>query len=450
MRITFLVFFAALSGVCGPAMATAADDCPPLTRITSVDTTTGPGGYMLVPVKIGDAQRLMLFDTGGSLSSITPAAAAELHIPTYQSRVRIADVTGKVSDRFAIVPSITIGTAESKQAQYMVLPGDQMRGMSAGGVAGLLAPAPGVDIDIDFAGHKLSFFSPNHCDGKVVYWPTDAVAVVPMRNAGLQTGSAFSAQRFDLQTERIMIPVILDGKQVDALIDTGSTNNVLNLRVAEDRFGVDLKSPDVQPLGQLGNNASAKTYRKRFATMSFEGVTVTNPVIDLIPDKQTGAFGEDRPTGSLIHQADRGLPDLIVGMSVLSKLHMYVAYKERKVYITAAAAAAGVQSTSVSLPAGSSLRIAGSWNIQSQPVRPICEIDQNGGDLTGTCIGPQAKGELSGTVAGQAIRFQWKRVANANGNVSLWNFSGTMSADNTITGFVELNGHTAPFTATKQ
>lgn len=402
---------------------------------------------MLVPVKIGDAQRLMLFDTGGSLSSISETAAGELHIPIYQSNVRIANVAGKVSDRMAIIPSMTIGTVETKRAEYMVFPGDVLRG--AGGVAGLLAPSPGVDIDVDFAGHKLSFFSPKHCEGKVVYWQAEAVAVVPMRNAGVRTPPAFSSQRYTIQTDRLTIPVTLDGKQIDAVIDTGSTNNVLNLRIAEDRFGVDLNAPDVKPLGQLGDVASAKTYRKQFATMSFEGVTVTNPVIDLIPDRQTGVFGEDRATGSLIHPQDRGLPDLIVGMTVLSKLHMYIAYDERKVYITVGAPS-GVQNASVSRPAAPGLQISGSWSIQSQPVRPLCAIVQNGGELTGTCTGPQATGELTGTVAGQAIRFQWKRIANANGGVSLWNFSGTLSADNAITGFVELNGRTATFTATKQ
>lgn len=446
MRISYLLSIAVLSATSVPAIA-AADDCPPLTRITSVDTTSGPGGYMLVPVKFGDAQRLMLFDTGGALSSISETAAAELHIPTYDSRVRIANVAGKVSDRMAIIPSITIGTIETKRAEYMVFPGDILRG--AGGVAGLLAPSPGVDIDLDFAGHKLSFFSPKHCEGKVVYWQAEAVAVVPMRNAGLRTAPAFSSQRNVIQTDRLTIPVTLDGKQIDAVIDTGSTNNVLNLRIAQDRFGVDLNAPDVRPLGQLGNIASAKTYRKQFAAMSFDGVTVTNPIIDLIPDRQSGAFGDQRSTGSLIKPADTGLPDLIIGMSVLSKLHMYIAYDEHKVYITAGGPA-DVQNASVSASAAPALQISGSWKIQSQPVRPVCAIVQNGGELTGSCTGPQAKGELTGMVAGQAIRWQWKRVANANGNIVLWNFSGTLSADNSIAGFVELNGRTFPFTATKE
>lgn len=453
--INSLLCLTALSGACIPAIAQAADSCAPLTRITSVDTVTGPGGRMLVPVKIGDAQRLMFFNTGAALSSISATAAAELHIPTYDTtasnrRVRLANGAGKISDRYATIPSITIGTVETKRAEYMVTPGEDLPALNAAGVAGILAPSPGADIDIDFAGHKLSFFSSSHCEGKVVYWQADTVAVVPMRNAGLRTGSAVRRQLPIIQTEKIMIPVTLDGKQMEAEINTGATNNELNLRLAEDRFGFDPSAPDAQPVGQLGNVASAKIYRKQFATLSFEGVTINNPVLDLTPDKLTGVLGDQRPTGSLTQPRDRGLPDLIIGMPILSKLHMYIAYDERKVYITAAAAPAGVQNASLSAPAAPALQISGSWNIQSQAVRPVCAIVQNGGDLTGSCTGPQAKGELTGTVAAQAIRWQWKRVANANGNISLWNFSGTVSADNTITGFVELNGRTATFTATKQ
>ena len=77
-------------------------------------------------------------------------------------------------------------------------------------------------------------------------------------------------------------------------------------------------------------------------------------------------------------------------------------------------------------------------------------MNQTDDELKGSCTGPQAKGEVTGTVAGQTVRWQWKRVANNNGATSLWNFSGTMAGDNSITGFLEQNGRSAPFTATKQ
>ncbi len=426
-----------------PLPASAADQCGPLKRITAVDTVTGPAGYMLVPVKIGDAERLLLFDTGGAISSITPAAAQELHLPAYDSRVRMIGISGAVSTRYTIIPSITVGTVESKRAQYMILP-DNMPGLAQGGVAGTMAPAPGVDIDLDFAGRRLSFFSTDHCAGKVVYWPAEAVAVVPMRVAGLRQGNGA------ISTEHIIIPVKLDGKQFDALVDTGATNNVLKLSVAQQRFDLDVKAPDVQEVGQLGKNNSAKIYRKRFGTLSFEGVTVLNPMVDLVPDEVTRSLGDQRPTGSLTRPADTGLPDLILGMPVLSKTHMYIAYGERKVYITAASDTALARPASATRPAETLLNVSGSWKITSSGVAPVCDIVQTDTELKGFCSGPQAKGELSGTVTGQAIHWQWKRVANANGVTSLWNFSGTMSADNTISGFMEQSGRSAPFSATKQ
>ena len=305
---------AALSGVCIPATAQGADDCPPLIRIATVDTTTGPGGEMLVPVKIGDAERLMLFDTGGGVSSITAATARELNIPTTGSPLKTATVSGAVSARMAVIPSVTIGTLEQKRAEYMVLPSPMPAGIS-----GLLAPPRRVDIDLDFAQHKLSYFSNKHCEGKVIYWPASALAVVPMR--------------FDRSSGHILISANLDGKSIDATIDTGATGNVLKLSVATDRFGVNLSAPDVAE-ARLDNAPSEKVYRKRFATLSFEGVTVTNPEMLLIPDRQAGAFGDPRRTGSLIPPTDTGLPDLIIGMPILSRLHIYVAYAEQKIYIT--------------------------------------------------------------------------------------------------------------------
>jgi predicted aspartyl protease len=435
MRAISAITIGAVAWTALPAVA--AEQCAPLQRLTSVDTVAGPAGYMLVPVKIGDAQRLLLFDTGGAVSSLAAQTAQELHLQTIETfgRDRLVGVSGATSDRFVMIPSLTVGTAESKNVRYMIWPGNLPPG-----IAGILAPAPGVDIDLDFGANKLSFFSPDHCEGKVVYWQAQAIAVVPMRVAGLSSGP--------YSTEHIIIPVTLDGKQVDALVDTGATVNTLNLRVASDRFNFDPNAPDVQQVGQLGNNSSAKVYRKQFGTLSFEGVTVANPVLDILPDEQTRALGDQRRTGQLTRPADRGLPDLIIGMPVLRKTHMYVAYRERKLYITAASTAPSAQQASLSGPPGAS--ISGSWKITAPGIAPICAILQNDNELKGTCTGPGATGELTGSIAGQAIRWQWKRTLNRNGGLSLWNFSGTMTGDGTVTGFVEVGARSAPFTATKQ
>ena len=35
------------------------------------------------------------------------------------------------------------------------------------------------DIDMDFGAERVNFFSTDHCEGKVVYWPHQVLAVVP-------------------------------------------------------------------------------------------------------------------------------------------------------------------------------------------------------------------------------------------------------------------------------
>ena len=38
------------------------------------------------------------------------------------------------------------------------------------------------DLDLDYAGGKVSYFTPDHCDGHVVYWTTSPASVVPFRH----------------------------------------------------------------------------------------------------------------------------------------------------------------------------------------------------------------------------------------------------------------------------
>jgi hypothetical protein len=127
----------------------------------------------------------------------------------------------------------------------------------------------------------------------------------------------------------------LDGRRVNAMLDTGAAITVLNLDIARRTFRVDVNAPDVEKVGEIGRSQTS-VYRKQFKTIAFEGVTVTNPMITMYPDLMGGSsLGETR-TGSMIRDARSGLPDVILGMNVLSEMHVYIASKERKLYITAA------------------------------------------------------------------------------------------------------------------
>jgi hypothetical protein len=99
------------------------------------------------------------------------------------------------------------------------------------------------------------------------------------------------------------------------------------------------------PPGNLKDDPDNKVYPRQFANLSFEGVTVANPVIFVRPLVYGGGPGVDQPGDDLRlgsraeHKDDiitRLAPDLRLGMDVLRHLHIYVATAESKLYITEA------------------------------------------------------------------------------------------------------------------
>ena len=62
--------------------------------------------------------------------------------------------------------------------------------------------------EMDFAGQKMNYFLPDHCFGKVVYWPHGDVAQISINLA---------------DQAWIKVPVTIDGKSFLAIIDTGAT-----------------------------------------------------------------------------------------------------------------------------------------------------------------------------------------------------------------------------------
>lgn len=328
--ITISVFGTLLSTAALPAVA---QDCKPLNVLIATEMRP-ERGVPTIPVTIGDAAKKLTVNTASVFSELSQPAIKEMSLNTLQARVRLLNNAGQSSDRYVILPSLGIGGAKSDAVKFMVSPAPGPLNPNDASLAGVLGPdiLQNYDVDMDFGAQKLQLISPDHCDGKVLYWTAPTVAIVPMRLAA--DGKA-------------VIFVNLDGKRLEAVLNTGQVNTTMNLNVAEDRFKVDVNAPDVKQVGQVGGNASAKVYRRQFQSLTFEGVTITNPEIILVPDEVRARMpNKNRPaTGSLTRgdTVTSGLADLTLGMSTLRRLHLYIAYRERKVYLTEAASAAPAQ-----------------------------------------------------------------------------------------------------------
>jgi predicted aspartyl protease len=303
------------------ADAARAEDCAPLTTVASVDMSLDPVGRPLIPVTMESASRLMLVDTGGVLSEITPQAAAELRLPQKSVGVLLYDASGRATGKAATLASFALGRLTATSFDLMV--GTDMDLGDDPRVAGVLAPSnlSHYDVDFDFGGAKFNLLSPDHCEGKVVYWKADSIAVIPIRIS---------------RAGHVILPITLDGHPLTALLDTGSDGTYVTRTSAEGDVGLNLNAPDVLEVGTLPDRPNAKMYQHMFKSLALEGISVSNPTVGIIPDLTHFLYAMPPPLGSHIQATPD--PDaqatVILGMNVLRHLHIYIAYKEQKLYIT--------------------------------------------------------------------------------------------------------------------
>ena len=114
------------------------------------------------------------------------------------------------------------------------------------------------------------------------------------------------------------IGIVIDGKEIAAQIDTGSSRSLFSLDEAQRLFGFDASA-----LAALQEDGLGRRQKYPFKALTFGGVSVANPDIILVPDAE-----------SRLH----GPPHIILGMGILRQLHLYISYREKKLYVTPASA----------------------------------------------------------------------------------------------------------------
>ncbi len=272
------------------AAPTPAPDCR-LKRRALLDITMDDTGRITVPVTVNGLAKDIMIDTGAESTMIAAELVRELKLPTKPAAIVMMGVGRVLGDRYVAIDEFGVGQMKGKNFKFFVL-NDPMDS------AGLLGPdfLSNFDNDFDFAAAKLRLFSPDHCPGKVMYWTRGSYGVVP----------------FEIEANHIMVKVLLDGKEVKAAIDTGAADTVMSLDMASRAF-------------DLNGDKLKRSRHYPFKTLSFGEVIVGNPAILLIPDEESGVMGH--------HSRDL---QMIIGMGVLRRLHLYLSYKEKTIYVTPA------------------------------------------------------------------------------------------------------------------
>ena len=303
-RTSFAAFAVCL--LLSAVSARAEDDCR-LQIVASLPLEIDQTGRIVVPAAIGGHPVSMLVDTGSPASILRQGMADALGL---KSEMVVAPVWFELFGgvhlyRYVKAKDFSLGGMTAAKALFLLIPDDAM----VPGQDGLLGAdfLSNLDVDFDFANAKLNLFAPHRCEGRAVYWTQDeaAIAKVPI----------------SLEDDRhIDVPIKIDGKPLKAVFDTGASRTVMNLETGMDKFGLTPASPGMQRQGNTGD--SNPSYSYTFKTLTFEGVTVNNPVVVFVPEEK-----------SQWHEYKA-----LLGIGILRQLHLYIAYKERMLYVTAATA----------------------------------------------------------------------------------------------------------------
>jgi predicted aspartyl protease len=300
-----------------------ADTCPPLKLLDQIQMVPENNGIrLMLPVTMNGVAEHMLFDTGTSISSVTRALTQELGLSAHPSlHAVLYDIDGDASYDVTSIADFKFGQQEIRNAEFQIWPGADLRTADPL-LAGIFThdQLRQYDIDVDFAHGVLKLFSPDHCKGDVLYWKPAAVA----------------EGEFDTRHGHINVEVTLDGQRLNGYIDSGAVHSLLSADSARRLFGLTHGSPETKQAGMAQNNPQDLVYPHRFAKLEFDGVVVNNPDIAILPNiigrsadrsqQSTGNRAIPRNTPAVVSQ-------LIIGMDILRKLHIYIAFREGRLYI---------------------------------------------------------------------------------------------------------------------
>ena len=350
----------ALSGLTVPALAQTACTAPTVADTVDLKSVAGTD-QMTVPIQINGTEKQFLLDIGTDHTEISATAARDLKLPgANQSTDALLNSTGynlgggggnttsnfnngtqlnaamfdvggsrSAQDYASRVRAadFTIGDATGHNLQ-LIIANDKEMGKSEpydGRMTGDFFAK--YDIEFDFAGKKLTFLSATNCTEKeIVHWPATVVATVPMTISG----------------SKMKVPVTVQGHTIDAVIDTGFAHTVMRRDIAES-LGLKAEAPDMVPDGDVRDGQGQTVYVHTFPQISFSGITAVNVPVRIQANSMVRQINRTPILGSRAQFATdpaSKVPDLAIGMDVLHQLHIYAAFGENKLYVTAAAQAA--------------------------------------------------------------------------------------------------------------
>lgn len=307
-------------GALSVSAALAEEECKPLKRYGVIPFEYTNSGNITLPASLAGQKTRLMLDTGAYWGSIRDDLAQKLNLKVRSANgIIMVDLSGERMTQVAVVPDVKVGSLNFGAAEFFVSRGDP--DVPIEDEAGLLGQnlLTQVDLEIDNANKTISLFSQDHCDGDGVHWADEAVVLeYKKQKARGRTSTRIAPSADPNQIDPPIVIADFEGEQVPVLFDTGASFTSMDLDVARKRFGVTPSTPGVEPFGKVlvAAGGTVDTYKYTFKSLSIAGVKYENlPVLLAKFDNNS---------------------QVILGMNEMKHLHLYFAFKEGRIYITAA------------------------------------------------------------------------------------------------------------------
>ncbi len=311
---------ATLIWLSGQTVAWGADAPCGLQRVAELPIKAEQG-RLLIQLQIEGHDAWVQVDTGSPFDMISSHLVDELKLRKLPiASGRAVDGAGKSLQHYVHIKKLTLSGMTAEDQDFIVMGESSAQGLPYDGIFGTNFLSA-YDVELDMPHGKMNLFTHDHCKGQVVYWTRDYAVVPFVLDASLH----------------IVMTVMLDGQPVRAVLDTGAGPSILSAQTARRTFNVDPANDGTPPDGQVmtGSGATMNFYRHRFGNLDVGGVQFHNTELEIVTDKLSRII-HDHESITAPPSDQNQATSLTIGLHHLSRIRAYIAYDERKLYISAA------------------------------------------------------------------------------------------------------------------
>jgi clan AA aspartic protease (TIGR02281 family) len=283
------------------AVADPAGGCGPA-RLGETTVAT-PRNAPIVTLFANGTPVTLLLDTGAETTVLTPAAAGRVGAqrPVVEFQRQLHSLSGSLDTSEVELRSFTVGGVAIPWRRVRVAPVN-VPGVFAGPLDGVIGAdtLSSFDVDLDLPHYRMVLYQRQACSDAKPTWAEPYTRIAAGRSKG----------------DHLFFPVQLEGRRIDAFVDTGAQLTVLSTRAAQGLGVREATLAHDRPLTTRGAaSEQMSAHLHRFSQLEIGGEFVRNPEIMVADVRLSDA-------------------DLVLGIDFLRSRRIWFSYASQQIFLS--------------------------------------------------------------------------------------------------------------------